>query len=77
MNLYRDHNRIIYIENSDYPDELKQVLRYVIESYSFLMFPRRTFTAAELAETIEAAYDQGNPVNRTAVQVLEFVQANP
>jgi hypothetical protein len=76
MNIYKTGSNLTYIENDNFPEGLKSVLKYAIEQYSFLMFPKRVFTAGELAETIKASYDMANSVNYAVVTALEFAQEN-
>jgi hypothetical protein len=45
-------------------------LRYAILAYSFVMFPSRCFTYAELAEKIKISHDMNEVHNKTCFDIL-------
>jgi hypothetical protein len=71
--IYKTNNQIIYTVPA-IPQAGKEILRYAVEAYAFVMWPRRFFTFGELAQGIRATFDLSNPVTARAVQVLEFCE---
>ena len=74
MKITRNHYTVSYQIPDDAPEGFKTLLKYAVENYSFVMYPRTKFTAGALARELKKRYSLENPINRACYNALNFSQ---
>lgn len=74
--IHKTHGSLSYTVSDKLPTKVKEVLKYAVEQFSFIMYPRSSFSFGELAEQIAKDYDTSNSVTRACVEALKIAQAN-